>query len=264
MRKVTKLSAVIGTLAVLGLAVPATAFEPAEPQIVDAAGDANFINTQGSTNLEPASGPDTRPASEESADVTSVLFRTRYWTVRSYNADGSLQKIDYRPMALEVDITTAGPIKPSRASLIFRITTSIGGCEAWFEAWVRGTQAQATEFERADIRKLTATCPGGATTMVNGFTHLISGNQFSMIFPFEAASFTGPTAGFLKVGTEINPLASFTNNANYPHVRTVLGGSVTAPSVDQMARMTPFTIGSDVPADVICAATPEHAECAAA
>jgi hypothetical protein len=245
----------------ISLGVPASADPPA-PQITDAAGDANFINAQGNTNVEPADGPDTSAAySEAGADIRTVRYSTRYWTVKTYNEDGSLEKIDYQPNAFQMEITTAGPTKPSKFSLIFRIQTTIAGCETWFQAWIKGTQAQATELERADIRKLTATCPGGATTVFAGFQQIFDENVMTLVFPFASASFTGPMAGFIKNGTQLDPLGTFTNNANYPHVRTSIAGSVTAPSIDQTDRPAPFTVGSDVPADVICAQTPDNPEC---
>jgi hypothetical protein len=263
MRKVTKLSAVVGTMAVLGLAVPATA-EPTEPQIVDAAGDANFLNTQGSTSVEPASGPDTRPASLDGADIVSIRFHTRYSTAKLRNTDGTVQSVDYRPSALQVDITMAGDVKPTDGpSLLFRVQAMLGTCETWFQGWVRGSQGQPTEPERADIRKLTATCPGGANTVTNGFTYTIDGNVITMTYPFQAAAFSGAMAGFIKDGTEITAPTSFLNNANYPHVRaSVNGGTLTAPTIDQTARMTDFTVGSDVPADVVCAKAPTNPDCA--
>lgn len=263
MRKVTKLSAAIGTLVVLGVSVPATAFD-VEPQIVDVAGDANFLNTQGSTDAEPANGPSTSPASIDGADIRSIRFHTRYTTAKLRDLDGNVESVDYRPNALQVDITMTGAVKPTFGpSLLFRVQALIAGCETWFQAWVRGSQAQATDPERADIRKLTATCPGGANTVLNGFEYTIDGNVIKMVYPFQAAVFTGAMAGFIQDGTEISPPAVFTNSASYPHVRTsVNAGTLTAPTIDQTLRMTDFTVGSDVPADVICANEPEHPDCA--
>lgn len=260
MHKVKTISAVIGILTALSLCMPASA-EPPAPQITDAAGDANFINAQGNTNAEPANGPDTSAVyNEAGADIRSVRYSTRYWTRRIYNPEGVLERVERLPNALQIEITTTGPTKPSKFSLIFRIQTTIAGCETWFQAWVKGTQAQASELERADIRKITAGCPGGAATVFTGFQQTFDDNVMTLLFPFDA--FTGPMAGFIKKGTQIDPLASFTNNANYPHVRTSIGGTVTAPSVDQTARPAPFVVGSDVPANADCLSTPEHPDCA--
>ena len=263
MRRTKPLTAAIGLAMALALGMPASA-DLSEPQITDAAGDANFVNTQGTTNLEPASGPDTSAVyNEAGADIRSIRLSTRYTKVRIVNPDGTVEMIDYRPKALQIDVTMTGPIKPAKTSMIFRLQTTIGGCETWFQGWIKGTQAAATELERADIRKITTGCPGGAATVFNGFQQILDGNVMSLVYPFGAAAFTGPMAGFLKSGTQIDPLGSFTNNANYPHIRVSVNGAVTAPTIDQTNRPTPFTVSSDVPADVICANAPEHPECTA-
>jgi hypothetical protein len=264
MRRTKPLITAIGLAFALAVGMPASADIP-EPQITDAAGDANFLNAQGNTNAEPASGPDTSAVyNEAGADIRSISMYTRYTKVRMLNTDGTVEMIDYRPKALEIDVTMTGPIKPAKASMIFRLQTTIEGCETWFQGWIRGAQAQATELERADIRKLTAGCPGGAATVFQGFQQIIDGNVMSLIYPFEAGAFTGQMAGFITSGSQINPLGTFTNNANYPHIRvSVNGGTLTAPTIDQTNRPTPFTVSSDVPADIICNDSPEHPECTA-
>ncbi|MGH2709600.1 MAG: hypothetical protein ACRDH9_00135 [Actinomycetota bacterium] len=263
MRRTNVFTAATGLVLALGLGMPASADPPA-PQIIDAAGDANFVNANGNTNLEPANGPDTSAVySESGADFRSIRFFTRYTKVKIKNPEGVVEMIDYRPSALQIDITMSGDIKPAKNSLIFRVQTLIAGCQAWFTGWIRGTQPGAAEVERAQINKSAGTCPGGTGAVQNGFQQIVSGNLLTLIYPFEAEAFSGAMAGFIKSGTQIDPAGTFTNNANYPHVRTVIGGTVTAPSIDQTERPTPFTVGSDVPADVICANTPEDPECAA-
>ena len=271
MRRTTMLMTATSVLMALSLGVPALADPPA-PQIIDVAGDANFVNAQGVRGEVPTNGPDARPASIGGADFRSILFQTRYWTVRLYNNDGTLQKIDYRPMALQIDITTTEAIKPTFGpSLLFRVPVSINLCETWFQSWVKGAQPQAAEVERADIRKITATCPGAAATVFNGFQQTIDGNVMSLVFPFEAAAFTGPMAGFIKAGTQIAAPPIYLNQSSIPHVRTVhytptvpvAGSAGTFPlTIDETQMVPAFTVGSDVPADVICADTPDHPECA--
>jgi hypothetical protein len=263
MHRTNVLTATIGLVVALSLGMPASA-DPPEPQIIDAAGDANFVNSNGNTNLEPADGPDTSAVfNEAGADFRSIRLFTRYTKVKVKNPDGTIDMIDYRPSALQIDITMTGDIKPAKDSLIFRVQTLIGVCQAWFTGWVRGTQPGAAEVERAQINKAAGTCPGGTGAVQNGFQQIVSGNVLTLIYPFEAEAFAGAMAGFIKNGTQIDPAGTFANNANYPHVRTVIGGAVTAPSIDQTERPTPFTVGSDVPADVICANAPDNPECVA-
>jgi len=266
MRKVTKLSAAIGTIVVLGLSVPATANDVIEPQITDPAGDGNFINGGGNTaNVAPA-GPDTRPASIDGLDLRSITFHTLYKTFKVKDLDGSVAAVDYRSTGLQVDFTTTGPITPTFGpSLRFSVPTTIGGCETWFQGWIRGPQATPNDVQRADIRKITAACPGGAATVSNGFDMVVTGNTMSLTYPFTAAAFTGPMSGFIDDGTELGPPPAFINASGFPAIRLSHATPVATafPLVaDEGPRFEAFTVGSDVPADLVCADEPGHPDCA--
>jgi hypothetical protein len=266
MRKATKLSAVIGTIVVLGLAVPATADDVIEPQITDTAGDGNFINGGGNTaNVAPA-GPDTRPASIDGLDLRTITFQTLYKPVKMRDLDGSVISVDYRATGLQVDLTTTGPMKPTFApSVRFSVPTTIGGCETWFQGWIRGPQATPNDVERADIRKITAACPGGAATVSNGFDMVVTGNTMSLTYPFSAPAFTGAMAGFIEDGTELGPPPAFINSSGFPAIRVshATPAATAFPLVaDEGPKFESFTVGSDLPADVVCANEPTHPDCA--
>lgn len=279
MRKTTTLSAAVGIIAILGLSLPATATDMSEPLITDAAGDANFVNAQGNTAAVSANGPDTRPASLGGADLRSIAFSTRYATVKVRNPDGSVRMVDYRPLAMQIDITTTGPITPTFGpSLIFRVPTVISGCEAWFQGVIRGPLASNTnsgEVQRVELRKLNISgqpaCPGGTGTMTSAEFGMEGGeNTLKLVYPFSA--FTGAMTGFITNGTQLSAPPNFINASRFPNVST-LHYTPTAPTlgsagiigvayVDEAPKFTSFTVGSDVPADVICADTPEHPACA--
>src|SRR3954470_24107132 len=80
----TRLSALVAVAGIAVAVIPAHAAGPAaapapKPQITDVPGDANGINSQGL-----GVGPDVSvagPADDSNADITSVLFATKFKTV---------------------------------------------------------------------------------------------------------------------------------------------------------------------------------------
>lgn len=246
-------------------AIPAGAGTPQAPEVTDPAGDANAINAQGNTSIGEG-GPDTRPASIDGADLVAIWYRTSYYTLKYTQPNGSL-RIQHVPTTFNVNFKTTGPISPTFGpSLVFRVPTSIGGCETWFEGWIRGPNALPNDLDRGDFRKITAACPGGAATVTAGFTYSLTGNVLTLSFPFDAAGFSGPLAGFIKVGTTIAPPPVFTNQSGYPHVRAAFQSPVAGAFpvvIDETVRPPAFVVGADVPPDVDCGVTPENPECPA-
>ena len=243
---------IVGLVAALAVGgSPAGAGTQTGPEIVDQKGDANFINGNGVVLNQSQ----VTPVDIGSADITKIWFETGYNTVTDVDETGTVTGVRHVPNALLVKIETAGPdpIRPSFGpTLIYRVPASILGCEVWFEAYVAGPASTPVDTpQRADIRKLTATCPGGATTITQGFSLSSAGSVLTMRFPFSALPYSS-TQIVLGKDVEIRPIAST------PHVRTALGGAATAPEIDWTRSMpTKFRIGSDLPSPVDCIATPE-------
>lgn len=250
---------IVGLVAVLALGgSPAGAGTAVGPEITDQAGDANFINGQGSIGGFPTQ---TTPAAIDAADITGIWFETGYSTVKETDAVGNVTAVRYVPNALLVKIRTVAPPRPSFGpALIYRVPATIAGCEVWFQGWVGGPASTPLDLDRADVRKITSTCPGGAATITSGaFSISSAGNDLILKYPFSALPIpTGAAQIYLAKDVELRPPPTA------PGVRTVIASAVTAPQIDDTRVLaTKFRLGSDVPPDVDCTVTPAPAECTA-
>ena len=248
-------AAILVSALALSLAVTtgATADEPPPlPGVTDPAGDANAINGQGFlTGTEE--GPDTRPVSWDGADLVHVQYETTFTRKKVRGANRKVLGVEYTPTGLRVKFTTLGPIGTPGPTAIYRIDANLGECNVFFQMYVRGPSAAPSDVQRGEVRKLTATCPGGATTYASGVNMAVRGNVAIVEYPFDA--FVGVQQGLIAPGVEIT--------GSLPQVRTLLGTVVTltAPQIDEAVEMPPFVIGSDVPANVDCRQTPEADGC---
>lgn len=259
-------------LVTLGM-FPAGASADLAPLITDAAGDANFLNAQ-SLAGSPSNGPGTKPASIDGADLREISFETRYIDNKIMK-DGRVWKVMYIPQALLIHVTMEGNVQPTVGpSFILRIPTRIvrpngSLCESWFEAFWKGSRPAPADIERADIRRLTdaPACPA-VNTLTDGFDLVIEGKTVTMQYPLNSPGMDG----FIEEETVIQAPAVFINNPNYVHVRTQVGAPAVPPvttgptiatvaQVDEAARFPGFVVASDVPADIDCDVTPDHAEC---
>lgn len=283
MRRTTTLAAALVTTLALGLLPSAATADPPAPHVTDPAGDANGLNAQGNASA-PAGGPDTKPASIDGADIREVSFETRYSTTKVYNPDGTVARVLYTANALKVNVTMEGNVLPTFGpSLLLRVPTRVtmpngSLCESWFQAWWRGPRALPNDLERADIRRLTggtpSVCPA-VNTITAGFDLVVDGKVVTMIYPLNAPGM----AGYIQEGTLIKDPPVFINGSSYIHTRVAfIGpsqtvglpppvGTVTVNpgvfplAIDEAARFTAFTVGSDVPANIDCAVTPDAPEC---
>lgn len=247
--------------------IAVTASTQAEIVAADAAGDANFVNGNGNSNLTPTDGPDTRPASIDGADLRQIRFSTSYDTVKIFNADGTVGQVVYNPTGFVVEIENEGAVLPTFGpSLIYRVNTNIAGCDVWFHAVVRGPNAAPGDpATRNELRTPAAAACPAAATLTAGLPISVVGDTITLSYPY--TSFTGAWDGFLAPGKTVDPDGTFTNASNVPSVRLYVapqpGTFVSAPSVDETARITSFEIGSDVPDNVVCAQQPAHPDCQA-
>ena len=176
----------------------ASAGTPSAPEIVDAGGDANFINTQG--NVTNQHRP--TPGSVAGADIRAIWLETDYEREKVADEAGNTTKIRHVPTALEINIQTeAAPIPSFGPTLIYRVPTQIGRCNVSFEAIVRGPNSLAQDPAQQvrivkvwDSRGMSpplfinpTACPGGTGTITNAaFSLTSSGNVLTMRFPFSA------------------------------------------------------------------------------
>lgn len=242
-------AATVLTLALIA-GSPAGAGTPEQPEIKDPAGDANAINGQG-VLLGLEEGPDTRPASIDGADLRAIWVDTAYDVVKVRDAARNILEVQHLPFALRIHVRTEAPAAPSPGpTMVYRYPATIGGCDVFFQMWVSGPgSVPGDPPQRVDIRRLTSSCPGGATTMTSPtFTLSLDGNVATWQYPIS----TFPA--LLGVGREVAPDGN-------PHVRPLLGAA-TAPEIDQTVQAeSAFKIGSDVPPNIDCRQTPEHEKC---
>jgi hypothetical protein len=234
--------------------VPSSAFggTPDQPDIVDVAGDANGINSQG-RNEVPDQNIGTAPASIPSADIQAIWFETLYSIVKVRDNEGRVLRVRHIPEALRVSIRTTAPAKPTFGpGVIFRVGATIGPtCEAQLQLSLAGSAPGSSTFERAELSRI-RNCPGGAGPVPGEIPFALIGNVTTMTFAFESS------AGVLATGLSLGPFTP-------PHSRVILptgGSGTTIPAIDQTARVTSWTIGSDVPPDIDCTEEPSHPNCA--
>lgn len=265
MRKASAM-ALAALLVALG-ALQASAEIVDDPELTDPAGDANFVNNQGLPN-DPGSH-DTRPASVDGVDIRAISFDTAYVTSQILGEDGSVERVVYTPTGLDITVEMEGDVLPTAGpSMGVRIPVDVNGCESVFQSWWRGTLQDADRgFQQSEIRKLGSSCPGGANTIATDFGQTIEGKTVTMHYPFSA--FTGALTGFLASGMELGPAPTYLNSQNNPYTTTqqFVGQSGAATVhlyttiIDQAPRFDSYVIGSDVPASVNCALTPDHPDC---
>ena len=245
MKRIRPILPLAALLAVLTIAPPGLAGTEAAPEISDIAGDANVANGQGQ-------GPDTNvataPAQVDSADLRAIWLQTTY--EKRIEVVGEDRWVRYDPTGLTVRFKTTAPPKPTFGpSLIYRFPASFGGCQAYVEAWIRGSAPGAVAREYATLNRIND-CTGGVTS---GLPMSISGNVISVTVPFVQAA--GTIEDGMDVGTWVRA-----------HVRVVVGANATycctAPVIDEMPLGNGFVVGSDVPADVNCTEQPAHPDCA--
>ena len=257
---------------VLGLVVGAPRLMAAveAPHIADAAGDANGINGQGLERTD-TNGPDTRPLSIDGADLREVAFSTTYTTQKLLNPDGSVREVRHIPEALRIRVTMEGDVLPtSGPSLMIVIPTEVrrpdgNTCPSLFQGWWRGPVPGELDLQRADIRRGPGYCPGlmiSTDTLFAGFDLSISGRVIIMEYPLSAPSMPG----YIDNGTVIkSPLVSVQLRTNRVHVRPQFVGMTGTRSptmaIDEAAPFPGFVVGSDVPPNVDCTATPNDPEC---
>lgn len=234
-----------------------------EPLVTDAVGDANGVNYQGLRGIlqdpeyDTLASSDTSPASVESADLVSIWAETDHEEVIERDAEGAVTAVRHEPTALRVSFETSGPASPTFGpTLVFRLPAVINGCRAFLQAYVHGPATNPSDgAEHANIRQLDEGCPGGVTTVTDGFLLEFDDTTMSLVYPFDAPA----AAGLVTPTTKLS-------ESGDAHNRTLLVAA-TAPVIDEAhIDFWSFQVGSDVPADIDCTdeGTPDHQRCSAA
>lgn len=228
---------------------PATAGPaPGPPHIVDPTGDANAVNGQGSGE---ATDVPTDPASVSGADLVGVWFETTYDTSIERDEQGAVRFVHNIPSGLRMRVKTSAPVKPTFGpTLTYRVPVTIdGSCHAWLQFHVRGDAPGSLDREGAQLLQQGG-CQG---TTPSGATLAFDGNLSIAAFPFATSG--GELGDGMTLGAWSRPSASLAPGSGTQQVAT-------APAFDETSPMSSFTIGSDVPPDIDCRATPTDPACA--
>lgn len=202
-----RLVALAASAGVVAAFVPAHAASGPKPQIVDAIGDANFINNQA-----PGLGPEpptvqTAPADLSGADISTVLFATNWVTKKVH---GKKVKV---ANGFTLTMTLAAATMPD---IEYRVSGATGDCTSVFFEY-----STAPGLGGSDAR-----CPATppATEVDYGITATASGNKIVWVVP----------NGVFHNGTVFSSLNAQT--------RTVIG-AVTAPQVDYATSDATYAVG---------------------
>lgn len=230
------------------------------PGFHDAAGDANFVNGQGVPG-SPVSddGPDSRPVSLSGADLVAATYETTFHTVEERDDLGNLVAVRHVPDGLLVRLRTAGPAAPSFGPTVsYALWVTVAGfCNLIFRMYTRGPLSAADEPpQRAELRTRSAGCPEGPKTYTEGITLSFQGAVATMRFPFSALP-----QYLLEDGWSIDADADGNGGQVASTHRSPNGLLLGGPMIDLAAPAGPFEIGSDVPPDIDCVATPTDPAC---
>jgi hypothetical protein len=252
---------IIGLVAVLALGgSPAGAGTSLGPEILDIAGDANFVN--GANFFWGLGEFDTSPASLGGADLRAIWFETHYDTFKDRDAQGKITTVRHVPTGLQVKFRTQEPPAPTFGpTLTFYVDVMIGNCLVDLAAHVPGPASSPLDADQsAEIYKYTG-CVGGSGALSNPkFTVTISGNVVTAEFPFSVLPYSS-TQIVLAKDVELRAPVDGNPGGVQPYLAW---SSAALTFVDEAPPFAgKFRLGSDVPADIDCLATPGQSECTA-
>lgn len=244
----------VTVLAVVGAG--SAAAKPAQPSYVDAIGDANGLYVNEYENLHDNNGPDTRPASVPGADLVSAWFQTSYRVERDVNDSGQVVRVRHVPTAVELRVETAAPASPTFGpSLVYRFLANIGDCWLSLSSVVKGPASGEEEVEGARVQRGGPDCGNRSIEVPVRF----EGNVMVLSFSRQQSLIDG--VQILPIGGVIGP-SEESFGALVSVVRVVNGIGLGGADLDGANPARPYVIGSDVPPDVDCVATPADPGCA--
>ena len=237
-------------------AIRAGAGTEGAPEIRDAAGDANGVNRQQYVFVVPDDGPDTRPASIAGADLRAVWFETAYETSRNRDAStGEILAVSHTPTGLKVNIKTEGPIASPGHTLWFEVFTNLSeiceetGWSDWVRFRLRVPGPASPDMDRPARAEIILDRCYAPMTLTDEVDLTIDDDIATLTLPFSVPG----------LSQSIYPGQGLTPSRAVAGVQLVNG--YTWPEIDRTGPGDEFVIGSDLPADVDCIATPDHPEC---
>lgn len=228
---------------------PARAGTAINPEISDVAGDANFVNGQGVAG-GLGQGPDTRPASVASADLRAAWFETAFATSKVLDPEtGRVLRVEHVATGLRLHIRTEAAIYPTPQArrIDYRVLVDVPECSVAFHL---GASGATPEGDLALIRLEACPVPWGTTAASSvSMAGDVASFEWGFAPKFEELIFDGQTLAAPRAF--VTPFViSGAENAASPLI-----------VIDEAAPGRNFTIGSDVPPDVDCNATPGHPDC---
>jgi hypothetical protein len=218
----------LAVAAALALATPplAHAAPPPTPQVVDPAGDANFLNSQG-LPLIPAVPSTSTPADVSGADIQSVLFQT-YGTTTTKKVRGK-KVTTFTPKGFTVTLTLGAAPSPG---IIYRVRAATSFCSTfWFE--YRNFVDGAKPVLRHNCNPAAGTTDVLPPTADHDVKVALSGS--TIVFDLPMTALPKPN----KVGTVVDGLGAETRV-----LASTPTGYVSAPQVDYAVSDAVYKIGS--------------------
>ena len=208
----------------------------ADPEITDQGDDANYLS-----RLDP--DPQTPQFTTPALDLLKVWFSTRYTVEKDRDAAGAVTRVRYVPDALVASIQTAGPKQAMYAGGYLLgyvvVARAQDGC---------GLQLFADldpETGAPDSAQVSGCGPAIDLDLANV---TFAGNTMMMTVPLTVAPFLGPGVP-IQPGSATDPTSARAHFLGNMAADVAIGGRT-------------FVVGSDVPEDVDCLNTPQHAACA--
>lgn len=189
--------ALAGSLALVTAFAATSGAAPAEPHVVDAAGDANGLNGQGQAD-EELPGMAT-PVSSGDLDIVAVNYSTT-------KKNGAVHEL-----IVELDLADAVTTKSS----IYRVTANYDDCYLWAQYSI-GTDSKSASIRTCDPASLT-----GKTTAITTFQTFEKKLRWTI-----PMSLLKGVSTPVKVGTTLTDLGA--------HTRLFLGAAGTGATVPQV------------------------------
>jgi hypothetical protein len=166
------------------------------------------------------------------------------------------------PEALQVHLRTTGSPLPSFGPTVsYALWVNVGACSMIFRFYARGAlSSEGDPPQGAELRTRKAECLEGPRTYTEGITLAVDGNVATLRYPFDAVSLGN--VPLFDEGAVIEADADGSGFQVATSHRLPNGLLFGGQPIDMAAPPQPFLIGSDVPPDVDCPATPGDPACA--
>ena len=216
-----RMCAVAAVAGVLAGAFPVLAFGRGAagptPQIVDPAGDANYVNGQGAVAAGP--NPSTSPADLSFADILSVTFATTHSSQSIARLRGRYRAGGLAPAGFTVTMTLASP-PTAMPGVLYRVSVATDSCaQVFFEYSIALNGSPAGQLRCASLQSSTPIALTSVTVKGDSIVWTVPGNAFP------------PGQALFKLDAQTR------NNVSTP-ARTV-----NSPQIDEGSSAATYTVG---------------------